>query len=320
MFGKPIYTLLSDKDYDWYTISRNPSMVPVLEQYPEYIDWNALSSNPNAIALLERNVDKIHWLMLSKNPKAIALLERNLDKIDYWSYLSANPNAIALLKTNVDKINWVMLARNPNAIALFETYPDKIEKYVYYLLANPNAIPILEELYKTGKYSLSWMAQNLSSNPNAVSILENVPDLINWVAFSRNESIDAIRMLRAHIHTMGTMGNMNMDNNVDWFNLSRNPSAVSLLEEHLDCVHWNMLSANPSAISLLQQYPERIRWRYLCENTNAIHILFPLDYTAMKQANQSFAQELTQVVFHPARLTTLTETYGISLEDYFDMI
>lgn len=53
------------------------------------------------------------------------LFQNNIDKID-WCLLSTNPNAVDLLKKNYRKIKWVWLSRNPN----------------------PNAIYLIERLYR----------------------------------------------------------------------------------------------------------------------------------------------------------------------------
>ena len=45
---------------------------------------------------------------------------------------------------------------------------------------------------------------------------------------------------------------------LDWGNLSRNPNAISLLEEFPDKICWFWLSRNPNAIHLLEQNPIKI--------------------------------------------------------------
>jgi len=43
-----------------------------------------------------------------------------------------------------------------------------------------------------------------------------------------------------------------------------------LLEKNLDKVSWYMLSKNPSAIALLEQHPSEIHWDALCKNPSAM--------------------------------------------------
>ena len=50
---------------------------------------------------------------------------------------------------------------------------------------------------------------------------------------------------------------------IDWWWLSKNTSAIHLLEQHPDKIHWPCLSENPSAIHLLEQNPDKINWHCL---------------------------------------------------------
>ena len=110
-----LYFLINDVNKD--ILSQNPSAVPFLEKYPEYIVWCKLSLNKNAISLLEQNLDKIDWTNLSSNENALPLLAKHLDKID-WTILSSNENAISLLEQNLDKIDWIKLSSNKKALPL----------------------------------------------------------------------------------------------------------------------------------------------------------------------------------------------------------
>ena len=65
----------------------------------------------------------------------------------------------------------------------------------------------------------------------------------------------------------------NLDKLDDYFHLSMNKSAVSLLENNLHNINWNMLSANKNAISLLEKYQHNINWNYLSANKNALQLL-----------------------------------------------
>ena len=58
-----------------------------------------------------------------------------------------------------------------------------------------------------------------------------------------------------------------------WFNLSRNPHAIDLLEQNQDKINWDWLSLNSNAISLLEQNKDKINWNNLSQNLNAIHLL-----------------------------------------------
>jgi hypothetical protein len=83
---------------------------------------------------------------------------------------------------------------------------------------------------------------------------------------------------------------------VDWRLLSKNPNAISILEQHVDKVYWAELcfwntnpiplledhldkvswycvSRNPNAIPLLEQHIDKIEWKGCSENPNAILLL-----------------------------------------------
>jgi len=40
----------------------------------------------------------------------------------------------------------------------------------------------------------------------------------------------------------------------------------------------------------------------------------------MRENCKGFAEELASYVFHPARLLRICETYGLELEDYFELV
>ena len=47
---------------------------------------------------------------------------------------------------------------------------------------------------------------------------------------------------------------------IDWYFLSHNPNAISLLERNLDKIEWDCLSLNPNAIHLLEKNFDKIDW------------------------------------------------------------
>ncbi len=56
----------------------------------------------------------------------------------------------------------------------------------------------------------------------------------------------------------------------DWINqellcigeLSRNPSAIHIIEQNLDKVNWPILSYNPAAIPILEKNQDKILWNH----------------------------------------------------------
>ena len=53
-----------------------------------------------------------------------------------------------------------------------------------------------------------------------------------------------------------------------WKEISRNPSAIFLLEDNPDKISWRRLSENPNAIHLLNANPDKIDWYKLGNNTH----------------------------------------------------
>ena len=107
---------------------------------------------------------------------------------------------------------------------------------------------------------------------------------------------------------------------IDWQWLSLNPNAIHLLEQNIDKVNWCELSRNPNAIHLLEQNLDKVDWDYLSQNPNAIHLLFKLNTDQMRLNCKPFAEELTKYVFHPLRLSRLSQCFNIDLTEYFELM
>ena len=50
--------------------------------------------------------------------------------------------------------------------------------------------------------------------------------------------------------------------------LSRNTSAIALLNANPTKINWEFLSMNPNAINLLKMNQDKIKWRYISYNHN----------------------------------------------------
>ena len=272
-----LYELITKKieeninTFDWYELSRNPSAIPLLEQYPEKINWNALSSNPNAIELLEKYPDKINWIILAKNPNAIELLTKNPKKIN-WAYLSENPNAIGLLTENPKKINWKYLSMNPNAIELLTENPDKIEWE--FLDKNINLTHMLEKIpFNILKKCDDSILESISKNSFTIDFLGKYPEIIIWKGLYQNEKIcDFEERYPKYFKQLIS------NDDWDWINIFLNPFAVPLIEKYkkawISNVHkYRYLSTNPNAIDFLKKNINLINYAFLSENPNAIDLL-----------------------------------------------
>ena len=126
-------------------------------------------------------------------------------------------------------------------------------------------------------------------------ILERFLICVYWDGLSQNPN--AIRLIE-----------QNFDK-INWYWLSGNPNAIHILEQNLDKVDWRMLSLNPNAIHLLEKNLDKIDWYRFSSNPNAIHLFTKLNTEQMRLNCKEFAEELANHVFHPLRLSRMSQCY-----------
>jgi hypothetical protein len=61
-------------------------------------------------------------------------------------------------------------------------------------------------------------------------------------------------------------------------------------------------------------YADKIDWYRLSHNLNIMEFICDLDYEAMKQSIQSFAEELAAYVFHPLRMDRIAKRNNIPFD------
>lgn len=155
--------------------------------------------------------------------------------------LSVNPNAIDFLKLNPKYINYDYLSQNINGSDFFFENPEKVHKV--------------------------WA----SKNPGAIDFLKEHPEKIFYRGLCANHSPEAIEMLLDDIDENKHL--------IDWFDLSKNPYAMPILEdpEYFDNINWLMLSMNPSAVKLLEDNISKIpnfAWSFIAENPGATKLIY----------------------------------------------
>jgi Tfp pilus assembly major pilin PilA len=102
---------------------------------------------------------------------------------------------------------------------------------------------------------------------------------------------------------------------IDWFQLSRNPSAITLLENNQDKIDWVLLSSNPSALTLLEKNQDKINWAQLSSNSS----IFEYDYKGMKDAMYNgIKEDLVKNRFHPKNIPKFRDWGMDGFEDYED--
>ncbi len=52
-------------------------------------------------------------------------------------------------------------------------------------------------------------------------------------------------------------------NYLNWYNLSKNPNAIDILNDYQNKINWDGLSCNLNAIELLKNNLDKINWKYL---------------------------------------------------------
>ena len=278
---------------DWFRLSENASMVPLLEKYPEKIDWKEFSKNKNAIRLLEKNPEKIAWNCLCVNENAIHLIEKNKDKItNFWKYLSGNEKAVPFLEKNMHRIDWGNLSLNKNAIHLLEENPDLIHWRALHF--NSNAVHIFEKYPEKLDWSL------ICYNINAIPLLMKNPDKIDWDNIVQNPM--AIEILEEN------------EDELNWYYLTTNHNAMRLIEKDLLKVVISVIAdgiKNPDIDIDLNEWCDENQWKLLVRNPG----IFELDYEAIRKRAMIFKEELMENVYHPKRMRKIFDLLEEKGED-----
>lgn len=147
------------------------------------------------------------------------------------------------------------LSLNPNSIKYLEKYPYKINWYS--LSKNENAIEFIRPEITKSNSKIIWRELSANPNPEILKFLKNNPDKINieTICFNKNPEVKEIINLLIKLDA-------NNFNKIRWdFLRSKN-----ILE--IDTTNWYELSKNKNAISLLKNNPDNIKWKYLSLNEN----------------------------------------------------
>ena len=242
---EPTYKLLDwihpDK-LSWYDLCSNPNAVSYIESYPYKVYWGNIWINPRAVHLFENSrALNANWMFVSRNAGAISLLSQNIDRIFWPWFFTYNAKCMELVFRCPDGPHWIAMCYNESAdvFAYLRSYLDTLPRYelermVSYCSGNRYACSYIMGL--DGWESIvDFELFSMNSHDSAVSWLIAHPDKIEWRAFSANENRVALEFLYSYHR-----------DNIDWYTLSGNPSAIWILEQHKDKICWDMLSKNPS--------------------------------------------------------------------------
>lgn len=84
---------------------------------------------------------------------------------------------------------------------------------------------------------------------------------------------------------------------------------------------WLSVHDSVEAIDLIKENIRHVNLYSLAKNPNVLNLIgTKLNYEAMKQKCQPFAQELAMYVLNPTRLLRLCDTYGLDLEEYMEFL
>jgi hypothetical protein len=79
---------------------------------------------------------------------------------------------------------------------------------------------------------------------------------------------------------------------INWSNLSSNPSAIWILNKNVDLIDWYRLSSNPNAVELLIRHSENINWEEFCSNESPDIISFLEKNEDILCSNKRYLNEL----------------------------
>ena len=269
---------IPNETLDLYALSKNYNAIDYLVKNKKNIDYEGLSANtnPKALDLLRQqiaiNPDSIDWDALSKNPIAMPLLLENKKRI-VWKAFCSNPHpyTITLLKNTMmedydnrhNYLDWKSLSSNTSNEAIaFLFLPENIHNIDWKVLSdntNPEAIKLLTEKAKTqeGRDELNWFA--ICRNENAIDIildaLQNYAWYIKWSTLVNNTNPEIINIIK---NTLNLSDDDKTKQQIRWFELSPNPSAIDILLENKDKIMWttfcgNTMIKHPKALKLLEE-------------------------------------------------------------------
>jgi hypothetical protein len=214
-----------------------------------------------------------HTNLLSNNHSygAIYFLEKFNYDINF-DYLSSNPFSNKLLIKYPDKINYKLLFCKNISHFFYNIHSDFID---WYWISSNNSFRCIKFININNLYLIN--IDKLSENNNIFVINFLIKyNIINWILFSSNQNIKAIKLL------------YNNFDKINWWYFSSNPKAIHILLKFKNYINWSGLSKNHSiyAIKLLYNNIDKIDWFWLSTNkSNKINYLFKNNYNKLNIHN-----------------------------------
>ena len=177
-FDDALLDLMKDINFCWYNLSSNPSFIPSIDSLKRAfeksaeINWSALSKNQHIdLSFVREYKDFLDWKILTSNKKVVDINEENIldefAKLLDWSYVSENIKLTNhILVKYKDSLIWKIVNERFN--------------YNEFDLSN----------IETVKDFIDWTKLSSASIVFPEEFLHQYRNKIDWVAFSKNDSVD----------------------------------------------------------------------------------------------------------------------------------
>ena len=235
------------EQFPWIAVCSNifftPSIFNEIEPFFPHVDdvRTALSSNPAATRFIRNRPAwvAVSGLVMNKSPLAMRLLSSRLHEMNErdWFYLSTNPMATDILRDHFYMVFWGELVKEERLFCFFKT------KYRQVM----QIMPFMEVI----RIELIW--ETLSPQPWAARwLIEECPQHIVLSAFCGNTCTDC--------------------------DAASDTIVSAYLRQHVEKLtrlNWFIISANPSAMSLLLDYPKNVNPMQFVDNMHphTVHVL-----------------------------------------------
>ena len=204
----------------------------------------------------------------------------------------------------------------------------------------PNAVSYIEKFDINEIPEDDW--EGLSYNDNALHLLNKNPEKINWENLCKATSCANDLITK----------NLDKLSDQDWYQLSYNLNYEDIvINNRFDELNWEVLAEyyNTKRSDLIKQNSDKFTtrnndyfWMYIFRNPHLLDMIkqniynlpytcmmrdlfknpgiFKLNYPAMREKCMPFAEELAAHVFHPDRISRISESYGIEFYDYMEIV
>jgi hypothetical protein len=225
-----------------YLQSAEKKPVEQREEMISAVSWNTLSSNSFAVPILSTYLSHVSW-------KWIAWNKPNTKGVKPDTKDSTSDVTELIEKYGIDKIDWYDVSRYGRFTELYRKHPHQVSWSM--ICETCKDMDFLEEHLSY----IDWVT--ICKNKDVVPFLEKHLDKIKIDHLSHNPNPQAIQLMMKHVYWVNELHTLN------WYNLSRQPDAIPLLERNLDRVRWDQSHASPKMLPFLRKHPEHIEWYIL---------------------------------------------------------